>query len=79
MFLSKPCNVSDYGVIYGGVQKNVGPAGLAIVIIREDLINENLDPHVPIYCRFDTHANNGSMYNPLTAGLFTYAARYSSI
>ena len=63
MFLSKPVNVSDYGVIYGGVQKNVGPAGLAIVIIREDLINENVDPTVPTYCRFDTHANNGSMYN----------------
>ena len=63
MFLSKPCNVSDYGVIYGGVQKNVGPAGLAIVIIREDLIREDVDPSVPVYLRFDTHANNGSMYN----------------
>ncbi|MFI3313689.1 MAG: 3-phosphoserine/phosphohydroxythreonine transaminase, partial [Eubacteriales bacterium] len=37
MFLSKPCNVSDYGMIYGGVQKNIGPSGMAIVIIREDL------------------------------------------
>ncbi len=63
MFLSKPCNVSDYGLIYGGVQKNVGPAGLAIVIIREDLIREDLDPKTPIYCRYDTHANAGSMYN----------------
>ena len=63
MFLSKPCNVSDYGLIYGGVQKNVGPAGLAIVIIREDLIREDIDPKVPIYLRYDTHANNGSMYN----------------
>ena len=63
MFLSKPCNVSDYGLIYGGVQKNVGPAGLAIVIIREDLIREDVDPSVPVYLRFDTHANNGSMYN----------------
>ena len=63
MFLSKPCNVSDYGLIYGGVQKNVGPAGLAIVIIREDLIREDLDPKVPIYCRYDTHANAGSLYN----------------
>ena len=63
MFLSKPCNVSDYGLIYGGVQKNVGPAGFAIVIIREDLIREDLDPKVPVYLRFDTHANNGSMYN----------------
>ena len=63
MFLSKPVNVSDYGLIYGGVQKNVGPAGLAIVIIREDLIREDLPAFVPKYCRFDTHANNGSMYN----------------
>ena len=51
MFLSKPCNVSDYGLIYGGVQKNVGPAGLAIVIIREDLIREDIDPKTPIYMR----------------------------
>ena len=63
MFLSKPCNVADYGVIYGGVQKNIGPAGMAIVIIREDLIRENLDPKVPVYLRYDTHANAGSMYN----------------
>ena len=63
MFLSKPCNVADYGVIYGGVQKNIGPAGLAIVIIREDLIREDLDPKTPVYLRYDTHASNGSMYN----------------
>ena len=63
MFLSKPCNVADYGVIYGGVQKNIGPAGLAIVIIREDLIREDLDPKTPVYMRYDTHAGAGSMYN----------------
>ena len=63
MFLSKPCNVTDYGVIYGGVQKNIGPAGLSIVIIREDLIRADLDPKTPVYMRYDTHANNGSMYN----------------
>jgi phosphoserine aminotransferase len=63
MFLSKPCNVSDYGIIYGGVQKNIGPAGLAIVIIREDLIREDVDPKIPTYCRFDTYSKNGSMYN----------------
>ena len=53
MFLSKPCNVSDYGLIYAGIQKNVGPAGMAIVIIREDLIREDLDPSVPVYLRYD--------------------------
>ena len=63
MFLSKPVNVSDYGIIYGGVQKNVGPAGLSIVIIREDLIREDVDPKTPVYLRYDTHASNGSMYN----------------
>lgn len=63
MFLSKPCNVSDYGLIYGGVQKNIGPAGLAIVIIREDLIRSDLDEKTPTYLRYDIQAENGSMYN----------------
>lgn len=63
MFLSKPCNVSDYGLIYGGVQKNIGPAGMVIAIIREDLIRSDLDERIPTYMRFDTHANSGSMYN----------------
>lgn len=62
MFLSKPCNVKDYGVIYGGVQKNIGPAGMAIVIIREDLIRDDLQD-LPIYLQFKTHSDNGSMYN----------------
>ena len=63
MFLSKPVNVSDYGMIYGGVQKNIGPAGMAIVIIREDLIREDLDPKMPVYMRYDIQAKNGSLYN----------------
>ncbi len=63
MFLSKPCNVSDYGLIYAGVQKNVGPAGLAIVIIREDLINPDVKEDTPVYLRYSTHAENESMYN----------------
>ena len=63
MFLSKPCNVSDYGLIWAGVQKNVGPAGMAVVIIREDLIRDDLDPKTPIYMMYKTHADNGSMYN----------------
>ena len=62
MFLSKPCNVSDYGLIYAGVQKNVGPAGMVVVIIREDLIRDDLD-NLPIYLQYKTHADNGSMYN----------------
>ncbi len=63
MFLSKPVNVSDYGVIFAGVQKNVGPAGMAIVIIREDLIKEDIDPKSPVYLSYKTHAANDSMYN----------------
>ncbi len=65
MFLSKPCNVSDYGVIYGGVQKNIGPAGMVIAIMREDLLREpaDLPAWVPTYCAYKTHADNGSMYN----------------
>ena len=63
MFLSKPCNVADYGLIYAGVQKNVGPAGMVVVIIREDLIREDLDPKLPVYLSYKTHSENGSMYN----------------
>ena len=63
MFLSRPCNVSDYGMIYAGVQKNVGPAGMVVVIIREDLIRTDLDERIPTYLRYSIHADNGSMYN----------------
>ena len=63
MFLSKPCDVKKYGLIYGGVQKNVGPAGLAIVIIREDLIRDDIDPKTPIYLKYKTHADADSLYN----------------
>ena len=62
MFLSKPCNVSDYGMIYAGVQKNVGPAGMVVCIIREDLIRDDLKD-LPIYLQYSTHAGAGSMYN----------------
>ncbi len=62
MFLSRPCNVSDYGLIYGGVQKNIGPAGMSIVIIREDLIRDDLKD-LPVYLQYATHAGAGSMYN----------------
>ena len=62
MFLSRPCNVSDYGMIYAGVQKNVGPAGMVVVIMREDLIRDDLTD-LPIYLQYKTHADNQSMYN----------------
>ena len=63
MFLSRPCNVSDYGLIWAGVQKNVGPAGMAVVIIREDLLREDLDPKTPVYLSYKTHADADSLYN----------------
>ena len=62
MFLSRPCNVEDYGMIYAGVQKNVGPAGMVVVIMREDLIRDDLTD-LPIYLQYKTHADNQSMYN----------------
>lgn len=63
MFLSKPCNFSDYGMIYAGVQKNVGPAGMVIAIIRKDLIRDDLGDKLPVYMNYKTHADSGSMYN----------------
>ena len=63
MFLSRPCDVSKYGLIWAGVQKNVGPAVMAVVIIREDLIREDLDPKCPVYMSYKTHADAASLYN----------------
>ena len=63
MFLSRPVNVADYGLIWAGVQKNVGPAGMSIVIIREDLLRDDLPSFVPTYMNYKIHADNDSMYN----------------
>ena len=63
MFLSEPMDVSKFGVIYGGVQKNVGPAGLAIAIVREDLIREDVLEYTPTLLRWKVMADNGSLYN----------------
>ena len=62
-FLSEPVDVTKYGVIYGGVQKNIGPAGVVIVIIREDLITEDVLPGTPTMLRYKTHADADSLYN----------------
>ena len=63
MFLSRPCDISKYGLIWAGVQKNVGPAGMAIVIIREDLIRDDVPEFVPTDLRYKTHADADSLYN----------------
>ena len=62
-FLSEPLDVSKFGILWGGVQKNVGPAGMAIVIIREDLITEDVLPGTPTMLTYKTHADAGSLYN----------------
>ena len=70
-FLSEPVDVSKYGIIYGGVQKNIGPAGVVIVIIREDLITDDCLPGTPTMLKYKTHADNGSMYNtPPAYGIY---------
>ena len=70
-FLSEPMDVSKYGAIYGGVQKNIGPAGVVIVIIREDMIREDVLPGTPTMLRYKTHADAGSLYNtPPAYGIY---------
>ncbi len=70
-FLSEPVDVTQYGLIYGGVQKNIGPAGVVIVIIREDLISEDVYPGTPTMLHYKIHADNGSMYNtPPAYGIY---------
>ena len=62
-FLSEPVDVTKYGMIYGGVQKNIGPAGVVIAIIREDLITEDVLPGTPTMMKYKTHADANSLYN----------------
>lgn len=68
--LSEPCDVTKFGVIYAGAQKNIGPAGLTVVIIREDLIGHAMDI-TPTMLNYKTHADNNSLYNtPPTYGIY---------
>lgn len=70
-FLSEPVDVTKYGVIYGGVQKNIGPAGVVIVIIREDLITEDVLPGTPTMLRYKIHVDADSLYNtPPAYGIY---------
>lgn len=62
-FLSEPVEVSKYALMYGGVQKNIGPAGVVIVIIRKDLISEDVFLQTPVLLKYKTQAEHGSLYN----------------
>ncbi len=70
-FLSEPVDVTKYGLLYGGVQKNIGPAGVVIVIIQEDLITEDVLPGTPTMLQYKTHADAESLYNtPPAYGIY---------
>ena len=70
-FLSEPVDITRYGVMYGGVQKNIGPAGVVIAIIREDLIRDDVLPGTPTMLKWKTQADAGSLYNtPPAYGIY---------
>ena len=70
-FLSEPVDVTKYGVIYGGVQKNIGPAGVTIVIVRDDLVREDVLPFTPTIMRYTTQAKAKSLSNtPPAYGIY---------
>jgi phosphoserine aminotransferase len=69
--LSEPVDVTKYGLIFAGVQKNIGPAGVVVVIIREDLITDEVLPGTPTMLKYKTHADNKSLYNtPPAYGIY---------
>ncbi|MCL2052725.1 MAG: 3-phosphoserine/phosphohydroxythreonine transaminase [Lachnospiraceae bacterium] len=70
-FLSEPVDVKEYGIIFGGVQKNIGPAGVVIVIIREDLVPQECLPGTPTMLKYSTHVKADSLYNtPPAYGIY---------
>ena len=70
-FLSEPVDVTKYGMLYGGAQKNIGPAGVVIAVVRDDLIRDDVLPGTPTMLKYKTHADNGSMYNtPPAYGIY---------
>ncbi len=69
--LSKPVDVTKYGLIFAGVQKNIGPAGTVVVIIREDLITDDVLEGTPTMLQYKVHADNKSLYNtPPAYGIY---------
>ena len=70
-FLSEPVDMNKYAVMYGGVQKNIGPAGVVIAIVREDLITDDVLPGTPTMLRYKTQADAGSLFNtPPAYGIY---------
>ncbi len=70
-FLSEPVDVTKYALIHAGVQKNVGPAGVQVVIIRDDLVTDDVLPGTPTMMKYKTHADNDSLYNtPPAYGIY---------
>ena len=70
-FLSEPVDVTKYGLIFAGAQKNIGPAGVVVVIIREDLITDDVLPGTPTMLKYKTHSDNDSLYNtPPAYGIY---------
>jgi phosphoserine aminotransferase len=71
MFLSEPMDVSRFGLVYGGAQKNIGPAGVTIVIVRDDLVREDVLPFTPTMLRYTTQVEAKSLYNtPPAYGIY---------
>lgn len=62
-FLSEPIDVTKYGILFAGAQKNIGPAGVTVVIIRKDLMQENVSCNIPTLLRYQTHSNAHSLYH----------------
>jgi phosphoserine aminotransferase len=70
-FLSRPIDVNRYGLFYGGVQKNVGPAGVTIVVVRNDLVRDDLPDYVPKMLRYQTQVEKNSLFNtPPAFGIY---------
>ena len=70
-FLSEPMNVSDYGMLFGGVQKSLAPAGLVIAIMHKDLISDTVLPNTPTMLQYKIHADKKSLYNtPPTCNIY---------
>ena len=68
--MSRPVDISKYALIYGGAQKNVGPAGVTFVIVRKDILGK-VERHIPSMLDYQTHIKGGSMFNTLPSIPFT--------